>query len=316
MKKGTKWLLCAFSVLVAAPPAFAQVPAPCSMVGYTTKTFESDFTKRTIFDEAETYSPGYSWYRWNWFNVRPNTSLSGLRLDGSIAASGGLDGSLVSAARSSRSPGFVGTAFGGGACVEITLRFDPSPRSSSEPHPSFWAMSKEHLDGSGDDQWPGKEPGFVHFVEWDILEYFKVKPPAFLSGWIDWFGRYIPHGELRLGEQVCHRPFCKSAKSFEPYRSAFPPTLDWSSWQTVIGVWASSSAGQPGCIQTFLNGDPIASKHCWSGTASTRSQMEDFFDFSLIDRHHMVLVIGSGKGPIFVRSVRVYQADSHNNLSN
>ncbi len=317
MNRNTKWLFCVATLSVAATPAVAQVPAPCSAIGYITKTFDSGFAERgKNFDEAGTYPPGYLWYRWNWFNTKPNRRLSGLRSDGSISASGGLDGSLVSAARSSNSSGFVGTAFGGGACVEVTLRFDPSPRSSSEPHPSFWAMSKEHLDGSGADQWPGKEPGFTHFVEWDILEYFKVQPPAFLSGWIDWYGRYIPHGELKLDEQVCHRPFCKRANTFKPYPRAFPPTLDWSNWQTIVGVWTSSSVDRPGCIQTFLNGAPIAPQHCWTSLTSTRDRMEEFLDFSLIDRHHMVLVIGSGKDPIFVRSVRVYQQSSRDNLSN
>lgn len=306
-------------VLVAATTkaTLAEVPLPCREAGYNLETFESDFSRSDeAFDESDSYQPGYKWYRWNWFNVKPNRGLARLRPDGSISAQGGFDGHLVSAARSPRLPGFVGTAFGGGACVQATLKFDPVRSTAGVGHPSFWAMSKEHLDQSGDDRWPGKSADFTHFAEWDILEYYKVPPPGFLSSWIDWFGPYIEKGELVLGGRTCHRPFCKRAGSFGLRAGAFPPQTDWNEWQTVIGLWVPATADRPGCIQTFLNDAPIAPPHCWRNLQTTREREEDFLDFSVIDRHRMVLVISSGDTPILVRSVRVFQQSARENLTN
>ncbi|MCK1606581.1 hypothetical protein IVB02_35715 [Bradyrhizobium sp. 166] len=332
MMKELKYFLCAFAFFSYPALAEAEVPAPCRAVGYTMKTFDSDFSRGgQTFDEANSYKPGYQWYRWNWFNLKPNSELAHQNSDGTISAEGGSQGDyggyVVSAAASpSQASGFVGTAFGGGACVQVKLRFSPVPRTSNEEHPSFWAMSKEHLDGSGDDQWPNKNPGFTHFAEWDILEYYKVPPPGFLSSWIDWFGPYIPKGELRLSDvgkgelnlppHSCRRPFCRSAGSFTPHPGAFPVNTDWNELQTVIGVWVPATADRPGCIQTFLNGNAIAPPYCWKLASAARERMQDFLDFSVIDRHHMVLVISSGTTPIFARSVEVYQQSGRGNLSN
>ncbi|MGY3473991.1 hypothetical protein [Bradyrhizobium ottawaense] len=332
MMKFIKGFFCTAALTITAATAGAEVPAPCRAVGYTTKTLDSDFSKAgEIFDEANSYKPGYQWYRWNWFKLQPNFELSRKHSDGTISAEGGphadYGGYVVSAAASpSQASGFVGTAFGGGACIQVKLRFSPVPRTSSEEHPSFWAMSKEHLDGSGADQWPGKNLGFTHFAEWDILEYYKVPPPGFLSSWIDWFGPYIPKGELRISDvgqgelnlpnHSCRRPFCRHAGSFAPKPGAFPSTTDWNRLQTVTGVWVPATADHPGCIQTFLNDDAIAPPYCWKVASAARERMQDFLDFSVIDQHHMVLVISSGTSPIFVRSVEVYQRSARDNVSN
>lgn len=315
--RSLKLSACIIALTAAVTPAMAEVPSPCQAVGYELKTFDSDFRAgNQSFDEDDSYLPGYQWYRWNWFNVRPNQQLSLRHPDGSISAQGDFGGHLVSAALSSKTPGFVGTAFGGGACVQVKLRFDPARRSSNDAHPSFWAMSKEHLDGSGDDHWPGQTSGFTHFAEWDIFEYYKVSPPGFLSSWIDWFGPYVVEGDMKVGKQVCRRPFCKRAGSFASSPGAFPADTDWKEWQTVTGVWTPATADRPGCIQTFFNGAAIAPPHCWKTQLVSRERLEDYLDFSVIDRHHMILVISSGDSPIFVRSVQVYQHSAHDNLSN
>lgn len=317
MTKLVKSLFHTIVTLGAVSPALAQAPDPCRAGGFEVKTFDSQLGgSGKAFDDAGSYRPGYHWYRWNWFNVTPKKHLSRMHSDGSLSAQGGFDGALVSAARSPEPPGFVGTAFGGGACVKIVLRFSPLRIAPSEGHPSFWAMSKEHLDGSGDDRWPGKSADFTHFAEWDILEYYKAAPPGFLSSWIDWFGPYIREGEVKFEGQTCRRPFCKRAASFVPVPGAFPGSTNWDEWQTVTGVWTPATAVRPGCIQTFLNDIPIAPRQCWKSLAAPRERMEEYLDFSVIDRHHMTLVISSGRLPIFVRSVEVYQESARDNLAN
>ncbi|EIZ79786.1 hypothetical protein WSK_1611 [Novosphingobium sp. Rr 2-17] len=302
-----------------AVPASASAPAECVASGQRTLTFESDFTNdRAAFDQSMTYKPGFKWYRWNWFGVKPNPALATRKSDGVLSVhevNGGFRGHVTSAAHSTNSPGFVGTAFGGGVCVQVVLRFNPDNSRSENGHPSFWSMSMEHLDGSGNDQWPGKEAGFAHFVEWDIFEYFKAKPPAFLSSWIDWFGKYSSGISNKPEVGACPRPYCKKAGSFAPHIGTPPNDLKWGSWQTLTGIWVPASGARPGHIQTFLNGRAYAEPKTWMARGAPRGGGDQLFDFSRIDEQHQVLVISSGDTPMEVQSVRVWQKDSSKNLS-
>jgi len=302
--------------VVLASSAVAQTPVPCLKAGLNQKTFESDFAESSAFDENASFEPGYKWYRWNWFGIDPDHKLVSRQSDGSISAQGGFQGHLVSAAKSVSPAGFVGTAFGGGACIEFIVRFSNTRGKAGNGHPSLWAMSKEHLDGSGDDQWPGMAPGFSHFAEWDILEYYKVPPPGFLSSWIDWYGPYIKEGSLRVEGKDCHRPYCKEAGSFAFPSKAIPSNTDWEQWQKIIGVWTPAGDGKQGCIQTFFNNVSLAEPHCWNSPDPDGNAPLGGLNFSIIDQHHMVLVLSSGDSPISVRSVKVYQKDGKHNLVN
>jgi hypothetical protein len=307
-------LVCFFFLLFGANATRAAVPEPCSAVGYNNLSFFSDFSDGNSFDQNGTYRPGFKWYRWNWFGVVPDPVLAEQLPDGSVSARGSFGGHIVSAAASPKQGDFVGTAFGGGACVEVTLRFDPVRETGNLGHPSFWAMAKEHLDGSGDDQWPGRAKGFSRFAEWDILEYYKVPEPGFLSSWVEWYGPYINSGPRQVDGRDCRRPFCKTAWSFSFHRGAVPLTTDWSQWQVVVGVWTPASADQPGCLRTYLGQRLLAEPYCWSPLGPSRDNARNF-DFSIIDRQHMVLVISGGEKPIYVRSVRVFQGKTQSNIT-
>lgn len=309
------WWAALSLAISASMPATAEVPSACHAAGFDKETFGNDFPNdNRTFDEHATYGPGYKWYRWNWFGVKPNLSLARHEPDGSLSARGGFEGHITSAAKIAGTPGFVGTAFGGGACVEVWLRFDTARADDGAGHPSFWAMSKEHLDGGGEDRFAGAPSGFSHFAEWDILEYYKIPAPGFLSSWIDWYGPYIPKNEVKIGNTVCRRPYCKRAKSFDFKATRWQ--TDWHHWQKVTGVWVPASPQKSGYIQTFLNGRPIAPPYSWPATTSKRMTIEDWLDFSVIDKQHMVLVISGGTKPIFIRSMRVFQHDSTRNLVN
>ncbi len=300
----------------AALSATVQVPAPCRAAGLITPTFATDFRHGgSTFDKTSSYRPGFGWYRWNWFGVKPNAALVHLEGDGSLSARGGFEGHVTSAAKVSGRPGFVGTAFGGGACIEVLLRFDPV-RVDGGGHQSFWAMAKEHLDGSEDDRLPGAPPGNTLFAEWDIFEYFKVPVPGFLSSWIDWYGRYIAKGEQRVNGVLCVRPYCKNAESFDNLPDAIPLGTDWKRWQRVTALWVPATTRTSGYVQTFFNGRPLAPPHRWRDAGSRGGAVGDFLDFSTIDRQHMVLIIGSGVKPIYVRSIRVFQVTARANLVN
>lgn len=318
---GVKAGLCVLIVLVGlhaalhfAKPASSAVPPACAAAGYTVETLHSDFSKDgKTFDQGTTFEPGYDWYRWNFFNVKPNLSLVRKEPDGSISARGDLNGHITSAALIPDRPGFVGTAFGGGACVEVVLRFDPVRADDGRGHPSFWGMSYEHLNGRGDDQQPDARRGFTDFFEWDIFEYYKVPSPGFLSSWIEWYGLYIPDRNAKRPDG-CRRPYCKRAGSFDADTGAVPASTDWNRWQRVTGVWIPAKDGRDGSIQTFFNDVPLDRPRRWSGYSLLRAL--DRLDFSVLDRQHMVFVISSGTKPIFVRSVRVFQRDGKSNLVN
>lgn len=307
------------TALAAPAAAAARAPAACTASGQSNLTFESDFRGDSKqFDAAMSYRPGYRWYRWNWFNVRPDPSRAQI-VGGALTVrepGGGFSGHVTSAALSVKAPGFVGTAFGGGACVEVKLRFVPDRLRSAPGHPSFWSMSIEHLANRGADRWPGKPANYSHFLEWDIFEYFKVPEPGFLSSWIDWFGSYVGEGTPRTWFGGCERPYCKNPGSFKAKPGAVPESTDWRQWQTIIGLWVPATGTNPGYIQTFFNGRAIAPPKYWPGANTTVKNDSDLLNFSWIDRQHQVFVISSGAVPMQVQSVRVWQKTTKYNLSN
>lgn len=301
------------------PLSAARPPSPCAAVGYTSLTSETDFTIGALwsFDSETTYKPRFGWYRWNWFGVRPDKTFARVGRDGLVVheRGGGFSGHVASAARSGTNDKFVGTAFGGGACVEIVLRFDPDRQRHGSGHPSFWSMSYEHLANEGGDQWPGREAGYARFVEWDIFEYYKVPEPGFLSSWITWFGFYIPKALQAVTSQRCTRPYCKVSGSFGEINAALLEPLNWRKWQSIIGVWVPASGKRPGHIQTFLNQKPIGQPKYWNMGRGRPDSAQTDDGFSTIDQHHQVFIISSGDAPLHVKSVRVWQRSGASNLT-
>lgn len=291
----------------------ADVPTPCAAVGYMTKTFAtvSNFSTKTV-DIEQTYRSGYQWYPWNWFSgSSPKNHL--ILAGGTISASGetGPNGQLSSAAKTASAPYFVGTAFGGGLCVEFEISYDVHDTKSSQGFPAFWAMAKEHLDTQLSDQWTGQPKGFEHFAEWDILEAYKIKNPGFLSSWMDWYGIY---------QKTCpNSGYCKVASSFVNTPGAIPDRLDWEhKWHRVTGVWVPATQSKLGSIQTFVDDRPLAPPYTWKqfsnqGSPPTKSTP---WTFGIIDQQHLVLLLGSNDTPIRVRRVRVFQSSSANNETN
>lgn len=300
--------------------AATPVPAVCVASGQTTLTFASDFAGgHGDFDTDMTYHSGFHWYRWNFLNVKPDPARSYIKPGGGLVVSahdGGFQGHVTSAARIAGAPGFVGTAFGGGACIAVTLRFKPDRQASLPGHPSFWTMSLEHLLDNGADQWPGMPQAYKHFVEWDIFEYYKAPEPQFLSSWIDWYGYYILEKGNSRAMRGCVRPYCKKAGSFVNNVSAFPNGLDWNNWQQIIGLWVPKNSTQHGYIQVFLNGRPISVRKEWDSMSKSAMREEALLNFSSLDSQHQVLVISSGSLPMEIASVNVWQKNADSNMHN
>src|ERR1019366_8665997 len=120
-------------------------------------------------------------YLWNFFGQATPSNVVIENSDGSITllGEGPTSGQVASATLAIDAEQFQGLAFGGGAYLEATLKFDgwqaqvSNPNSISAGYPAFWSMAIEHLAQTsiGADQWPGQVAGYEHFSEIDFLEY-------------------------------------------------------------------------------------------------------------------------------------------------
>lgn len=304
------------AVLLVAPAQLAsavQVPPECAAVGYTQNTFSSnsDFSASTV-DLSQSGRSGFKWYPWNWFSGWSPKNTVTLHDDGSVSAMGvtGPGGQVTSAAATSQPPYFVGTAFGGGMCVDAVLAFDQAKIDEEQGHPSFWTMSVEHLDGQLKSQWPGQPAGFEHFAEWDILESYKVRHPGFLSSWIEWYGFY--------NRSCPGRVYCSAPQSFQNSRASYDIDPDWTKGHRVTGVWVPATPTSDGYVQAFVDGIPLAAPHRWKmySDQAPPPTMASPWRFGIIDKQHQVLIFGGAETPIRVISVNVFQSSDKDNIHN
>ncbi|WP_294238751.1 hypothetical protein [uncultured Sphingomonas sp.] len=277
---------------------------------YKMQTFATDRFDTTSVDLANSHRPGFSWYRWNWFSGGHASDTLSPASDGTIAVSGrsGPNGQIATAAAIPTAPYMVGTAFGGGFCVEADMAFDPDAIDTAKGFPAFWAMAVEHLDQHGARaQMPGQPAGFEHFIEMDIMEAFKRPLPDYLGTMHDWYGQY---------RRTCPgRSFCDVERSFDTMPGIVPKDTDWRDWHRVGAVWRPATNRRPGHVQYFFDGKPIAAPFTWAKGDPTRlPQLGGGQAFAALDDQHLVLIAGSNSTPIRLKSVRVFQRDDRHNL--
>lgn len=299
-------MVSAFALIAAQHTAPGYCPAKDSIATFSTNSF----TERTVSSDGVT--KGFQWYRWNWFNGRNPADRITLAADGTVSVSGvsGPNGQLATAAAIPDAPYFVGTAFGGGFCIEAQVAFDPAVLDTSKGFPAFWSMSLEHLAQHGGAQMPGQHQGVEHFIELDFMEVFKRPLPEYLGTVHDWSGIY---------RTSCPgRTFCDVFRSFENQPGVFPPDTDWRTWHRVGAVWQPASSGGRGSVQYFFDGKPLAPPFTWTagGEVPPMPLPGAPQTFSILDCHHLVLILGSGATPLRVRSITVYQETAEHNLKN
>ena len=301
--------------LPSTPASGSPRPGYCP-AAYQTLTFQTQAFTSANVDTGKTLSSGYQWYYSHFgsgFTAGDSITLNG---DGSASVTGnsGPNGQMLSAVQISGSPYFVGTAFGGGFCVEAQVSFNAAAVNNANGQPAFWAMANEHLSEAGSsrntDQWTGQATGYEHFIEMDFLEYFNAPAPQYLGSVIDWYGIY---------NSTC-TAFCNVAYSFPSAAaaSAFRTGLDWTQWHRVGAVWVPATGSTSGTLQYFMDGQPLGPAMSWSQytSQSPPPTSSSPWLFGMADGQHQVLIFGSNTTPINVKSLVVYQASAANNVTN
>jgi hypothetical protein len=288
------------------------VPPQAAAVGYITKTFSGTFSKQTV-DLDNTEQPGFDWYPWHFFGqALPRTKSVAINADGSIViGAAGPASSFATAAPTRTSSHWVGVAFGGGAYLEATLKFDPENTAKGKPKdwPAFWSMSIEHLANLDGQQWPGQPPGYVHFIEPDFFEYdvWGFRPRSYYGGAIhESYGIY--------GTTCAPENFC--SVSNRRFTIEAPPETDYRNFHKFGFLWVPATPSTQGYAQYYFDGVATSDRVMWERyTNQPPPPGRALWTFGIIDQQHLVIILGTGaQQPMTVASVSVWQSSAAQNL--
>jgi hypothetical protein len=283
-----------------------SVPTIPASVGYNTQTFTTSSFTTTNTDTLKSYQSGYQWYAFNFYSSTPTFANTKINSDGSISVGQGgntYNANLSSAGSISASPHFVGTAFGGGAYIEVTASFNAQSASISTGWPAIWTGALENMRGINN-QWPGQASGYLHYTENDIMEYFQGAFSAPLTTYgatnHDWYGvnssgNYSDGTTVSAGSQAI-----------------------FSNQNTYAMLWVPATSTTDGYINYYFNGQSVASKMYQQLTASDVPKPDGQpWAFGIIDQDHLAILLGSNNTyPVTVFSVQVWQANASANLHN
>ncbi len=309
------WLLAAVSPPASArdtSPASSDAPPQAAAVRYTVRTFLSTFDENQV-DIAGTSKSGFKWYPYQFFGSR--TKLSGLSLnpDGSITLLGdttGPNGALATAAPTGTPGGFVGVAFGGGGYFEATFKFDPQDviKHDFDGWPSWWSMAIEHMVNLDGRQWPGQQAGYEHFIEADFFEYDAKdyvkdgKLNNFGGALHDWFG--LPTAQYN-----------DASLPFRLIVREVPANTDFTQYHRYGFLWVPATAARDGYAEHYFDGRRVGRRIAWRPYNNQAPPPRPPWMFSVIDRNHLVLILGTGVNqPMTVQSVEVWQASGARNM--
>jgi len=295
----------------------AQAPSYASQVGYTSNTFSANFSSSGV-DLSNSKDPGYSWYLWNLFGKQTNPANVVLNSDGSVTLLGPpyMNGQLMTATPAKNSAGFVGTAFGGGAYIEATFKFDPADvaRANSKGWPSFWSMAFEASMRPGANQWTGQAPAYVHHIEVDFFEYlllpYGAPQNAYGSSMHDWYGIY---------NNTCPPGLCQVGFEGNEGKRLAPGSTDFTRYHRYGALWVPATPNTQGYIRFYFDGQPVGADHKWTQYTNQppTNLKQQPWAFGILDQQHLVLILGTGANePMTVQSVNVWQASASQNLHN
>lgn len=288
-------------------------PVHARNAGYSELTFKSFFQGDIDTNGFRPKNHPYKWFTKRFFGWKQTpSSFLEIHPNQPLIINTGDNYAIATATPVNSSKKWSGMAFGGGGYFEAELKFDSS--NSLKPDlkgwPSFWAMSIEHLANLPEEQWPGQENGYVHFIEVDILEYLFNEPdtPNVYAGVMhNWFG---------VWKKSCTpKQFCKHSIPYKDLRRVVPPETNFNEYHKYGFLWVPASKEKEGFGQFFFDGVAIGPKVTWTlYEGQSPSINRKPWTFGIIDKQHLVLFLGTGElQPTTVRSVQVWQKDSTQN---
>lgn len=295
--------------LAALSAHSAPAPKAAAEAGFTVNTFSTEVFAPQGVDQAASYAPGRQWYLWNFFGKLATPERNQLLPDGSDQNFGVSAGQIATAAQVS--DGFVGTAFGGGGYFEAEIAFDAAAVVHANGWPAWWAMSLEHLIGRGD-QWAGQPGGYRHFIEVDAFEYDRPtdKPLQYGATLHDWYG---------LFGRSCPGPgatFCAADTSYRLSTKTAPAGTDWSKFHKVAFLWTPATMRRQGSITFYLDGRQMGDRVAYDRAEDQPPPPKGKrWAFGVIDRQHLVLILGGSPSGMRIRSVNAWQRSAAENLT-
>jgi hypothetical protein len=318
-------LLAAIAIIVAlvgpvlgapARSGGSPIPAAAQSAGYTLNTFsvQSNFTSATV-DVGITYSSGYKWYFWNFFGISPSAADTTLNTNGTLTTFSPVanaNASIATVGKIGSGPGFVGTAFGGGAYFEAEISFNPYAVNTANGWPAVWHMALEHLISSAGVQWTGQTTGYSHFIEVDDFEFDLNSLTKYGGSLHDWYGIY---------DVTCPPNFCNITTSSTISTKNVPSGTDWTIFHRIGMLWVPATALVNGTVSFYFDDIQMGSPVSYSQftTQSPPPTSMTTWTYGVIDNQHIPVIIGSGplaNGAITVKSVNVWQSSAANNLTN
>jgi hypothetical protein len=294
-------------------PRSSGVPPQAAAVRYTTRTFSSTFSANQV-DIVNTSKSGFKWYPYQFFGSHPKLDSLILNSDGSVTLLGdttGPNGELATATVTGTPGEFVGTAFGGGGYFEATFKFDPLDviRANFNGWPSWWSMAIEHLANLDKRQWPGQLKGYEHFIEADFFEYDLKE--------------YAERGELNYFGGALHDWFGPPTGEYDhvtlPHRlvvRGVPTNTDFTQYHRYGFLWVPATSTQDGYAEYYFDGRRVGRRIAWRQYTNQAPPPKPPWMFSIMDRNHLVLILGTGPNqPMTVQSVDVWQASHAQNIS-
>lgn len=314
-KSTTRRLLLTFSIiflfLILPCPGTAQISPPqqAAEVGYTLNTFSSVFAGDV--DVEDSRSSVFNWYRGRFFGWKP-TPVEDIVASPSAALTitsteKGANYGIGTAVSVKSKKKWVGKAFGGGGYFEAEIKFNPNDvfKGDRQGWPAFWAMAIEHLANLPEEQWKEQKRGYVHFIEVDIFEALFNESGVYAANIHQWFGSH---------KQTCApNQFCNKRLPYKHIRKTIPDNADFSQFNKYGFLWIPATEETEGMAQFFFNDTPIGKPATWEMYKDQAPSMrKEPWTFGIIDRQHLVLILGTGKNqPMTVRAVHVWQK-SHN----
>jgi hypothetical protein len=260
-------------------------------------TFNGTFGGPNGIDINNTRAPGF-----NWYYPSPGAIPAG---DVSVDSNGILtlnasasdySQAILQSAVATSSTTYVGNVWGGGWYVEGSIAFNPAQVNFANGWPCFWAVSIENFIGKA--QWSGQVSGYTHFIEDDMFEYMmQAGVNSFSSGMHDWWG---------IWNTTCSGGYCGVNNNNGIIQLG---ATNWTQFHTVGQLWVPGSAANNnnGYVTTYFDGTPVMTIN-WVDQGDGVLPPQGTFTFSIIDKQHLFLVLGTSVGaPMKVQWVHVWQ---------
>ncbi|WP_237152442.1 hypothetical protein [Oryzibacter oryziterrae] len=307
------------------PVADDSVEAALKAAGYRQLTFDTTGLTPDQINLVTPQRSGKKLYLNNFLFYTTDATKIGLSngeltINGS-ANPGNSNAQIASAALEGDS--FVGTVFGGGAYIEAKIRMPPSTLAAQSDWdgsgslrrgwPSFWLepielmllRAKQNGPLADAALWQGEGNDFVHFVEPDIFEMsYPHETNDFATEIHEWYG------------PPANGWYTQAPRPGIGHRHP-EPAVDWGQYQTVGMLWIPATDTTPGSLTRFFNGRRVGQTLTWK-KYENEAPIPDRqpWAFGVMDRHHYVLLLGTGDNlPFKVRDVKVWQASARGNIT-